>query len=64
MRLRPDRPVLLAAAFALALALPSAAADDAALVHAREILARHILIDGHNDLPWAVRESKTTIRVR
>ena len=59
MRVRPDRPVLLAAAFALALALPSAAADDAALVHAREILARHILIDGHNDLPWAVRESKT-----
>jgi membrane dipeptidase len=26
-----------------------------ALEHARELLRRHILIDGHNDLPWAIR---------
>jgi membrane dipeptidase len=25
-----------------------------ALAHARELLGRHILIDGHNDLPWAI----------
>lgn len=49
--------VLLAAA--LAAAVPARGADDPALAHAKELLARHILIDGHNDLPWAVRESKT-----
>lgn len=38
-----------------AFALPACAAEDAALVHAREVLARTILIDGHNDLPWAIR---------
>jgi membrane dipeptidase len=32
------------------------AADDPALVHARKLLAKHPLIDGHNDLPWAIRE--------
>jgi membrane dipeptidase len=32
-----------------------AAADDAALTHARRLLSETILIDGHNDLPWAVR---------
>jgi len=32
------------------------AADDPALVHARRLLAKHPLIDGHNDLPWAIRE--------
>ena len=26
-----------------------------ALAHARDLLRRHILIDGHNDLPWAIR---------
>jgi membrane dipeptidase len=26
-----------------------------ALAHARDLLKRHILIDGHNDLPWAIR---------
>ncbi len=38
----------------LAPSLP--AAEDAALVHARKLLAKHPLIDGHNDLPWAIRE--------
>ena len=55
MRSRLD---LLAAACVLALACPAAAADDPALAHAKELLSRHILIDGHNDLPWAVREWK------
>jgi membrane dipeptidase len=32
--------------------------EDAALGQARALLGRHILVDGHNDLPWAIRESK------
>jgi membrane dipeptidase len=31
------------------------AARDSALEHARRLLHRHILIDGHNDLPWEIR---------
>ena len=31
------------------------ASPDAALRHARQILRRHPVIDGHNDLPWAIR---------
>jgi membrane dipeptidase len=34
------------------------AADDAALAHARKLLRSAILVDGHNDLPWAVRTNK------
>jgi membrane dipeptidase len=30
--------------------------EDPALTHAVELLGRHPLIDGHNDLPWAIRE--------
>ncbi len=33
--------------------------DDAALARARALLKSAILIDGHNDLPWAIRESDT-----
>ncbi len=55
MRFRLE-PIILAGA--LAFALPAAAADDPALAHAKALLAEHILIDGHNDLPWAVREAK------
>jgi len=33
-------------------------AKDAALAHARALLEEVILFDGHNDLPWAVREAK------
>jgi len=47
------------ASLLLALGCTSAvAADDAALVHARELLAHTILFDGHNDLPWAVRSDE------
>ena len=38
------------------LALPAAVAQaDPALDHAKEVLSRSILFDGHNDLPWAIR---------
>jgi len=36
----------------------AAPAEDAALAHARRILQQSILIDGHNDLPWALRSNK------
>ena len=32
--------------------------QDAALEHARKLLQDSILIDGHNDLPWALRSDK------
>jgi membrane dipeptidase len=31
---------------------------EAALAHAKELLSTTPLIDGHNDLPWAIREDK------
>jgi membrane dipeptidase len=36
----------------------SGGGEDAALRRARDLLKRTILIDGHNDLPWAIREAK------
>jgi membrane dipeptidase len=47
---------LLAAALILLLSLPVKA--DPALEHAKEVLAKGILFDGHNDLPWAIRQYK------
>jgi membrane dipeptidase len=44
------------AALGIGIAPPRAHADDAALLHAREFLKRHPLIDGHNDLPEVIRE--------
>ena len=35
---------------------------DAARAHALELLAATPLIDGHNDLPWSIREDKTAPR--
>jgi membrane dipeptidase len=32
--------------------------SDPALEHARQLLGKVILIDGHNDLPWAIRTDK------
>jgi membrane dipeptidase len=44
---------------ALVLAAPICAAeDDAALVRARAVLKSAPVIDGHNDVPWAIRESE------
>lgn len=39
-------------------AVAAHAADDAAVAHARKLLGSTILVDGHNDLPWAVRTNK------
>lgn len=47
------RAVLLSTAALLTAAVPAAAQDEAA---ARRILERTPLIDGHNDLPWALRQ--------
>ena len=38
---------------------PAGAQEDAALTHARALLRTVPLIDGHNDLPWEIRTSKT-----
>lgn len=43
---------------ALSSAAAGAAGSDPALEHARELLKKTILIDGHNDLPWTVRTDK------
>ncbi len=43
--------------FTLALPCLLAAQTDLALVHARKLLKSAILIDGHNDLPWEIREN-------
>ncbi len=53
-RRTPGLLAMIAAVASLA-AMPAHAAD-AALEHAREFLAGHPLIDGHNDLPEVIRE--------
>ncbi len=54
MKLMHSFAVLLLGAL---IAAPAQPADDAALAHAREFLAKNRLIDGHNDLPAVIRES-------
>ncbi len=39
--------------------LLSGQTPDPALTHAKALLTRMPLVDGHNDLPWEIRESKT-----
>lgn len=60
--MKPDRVRRRIARCLLAIValLPAVAAaqDDPALAHARELLTRVILVDGHNDLPWAIRSDK------
>jgi membrane dipeptidase len=53
------KPLLLALATLTTLSGAAAplAADDAALVRARALLDRVGLVDGHNDLPWTLRET-------
>jgi membrane dipeptidase len=53
---RPGSILLLAAA--LFLSTFARAAEDAALARAHKVLHDSILVDGHNDLPWAVRTNK------
>jgi membrane dipeptidase len=59
-------PVGIAVSLSVILAtMPSAAAGqaaDPALEHARRLLRSTPLIDGHNDLPWEIRTSKTAPR--
>jgi membrane dipeptidase len=43
-------------AVAVLLSAATSTAEDAALERARRILAAHPVFDGHNDLPWAIRE--------
>ncbi|MGH7581358.1 MAG: dipeptidase, partial [Gemmatimonadales bacterium] len=56
------RSGLLLLALALTSAASAAAQDDAALERARKILRSVPLIDGHNDLPWEIRNSETAPR--
>jgi membrane dipeptidase len=56
-------PVLVPLTLSLVTASPgSAQSTDRALEHARKLLESTPLIDGHNDLPWEIRESKTAPR--
>jgi membrane dipeptidase len=48
----------LAAFLFVSVSTAARAADEAALAHARKLLRSAILVDGHNDLPWAVRTNK------
>ena len=50
--------VLLALMLAGCAAAPDGTAEDVALQHARKLLRSTILVDGHNDLPYAVRGFK------
>jgi membrane dipeptidase len=53
------RALLAACGLVTFAALSTAHADeDKALVHARQLLKKVILVDGHNDLPWAIRTDK------
>jgi membrane dipeptidase len=50
--------VVLALAPGAADAQATPAKEDPALAHARALLEKVILFDGHNDLPWAIRTAK------
>ena len=55
----PLSPVTLA----ILMAAPATAqTPDAALEHARALLRSTPLIDGHNDLPWAIRTAERAPR--
>ncbi len=53
-----NRVAILLAAFALLGSGPAQAQEDPHLAKALRVLASTPLIDGHNDLPWAIRESE------
>jgi hypothetical protein len=48
----------LVAAVGLAVAAVAVAAPPDPAARARRVLARGYLIDGHNDLPWVIREDE------
>lgn len=64
MRIHPAFPILLAALAAMpALAHAQASASrDPNLLRAERVLRQVPLIDGHNDLPWAIRNATTAPR--
>ena len=53
------RAFLLSAVALLLVAGPASAQQDPDLAKALRVLSATPLIDGHNDLPWAIRESET-----
>jgi len=68
MRASDRAPACTAPVIALALAFagsfarasdPNPAPTAAQQAHARELLSRVVLVDGHNDLPWAIRADPT-----
>ena len=63
--MRPSYFVALLPVIAASLAAqgtPKTLSPAAALAHARELLSTTPLIDGHNDLPWTIRENKAAPR--
>ena len=63
--MRPTHIVLLIAALGASVsahAQSKTLSPDAALVHARELLSTTPLVDGHNDLPWTIRENTAAPR--
>ena len=58
-------PVSCILGLAISTAAVAVAADakaEAALKHANELLEKNLLIDGHNDLPYVIRELGTPLR--
>ncbi|MCP4090394.1 MAG: membrane dipeptidase [Gammaproteobacteria bacterium] len=49
--------LLITCSFVTIIFLDRISADDNALVHARKILQKAPIADGHNDLPWVIREN-------
>jgi membrane dipeptidase len=63
MKLGKSTAILAAAFLALTPSpMPGQTSPDRALEHARKLLRSTPLIDGHNDLPWEIRVSKTAPR--
>ncbi|HSG09017.1 MAG TPA: dipeptidase [Longimicrobiales bacterium] len=54
-----NRTALLAVVALLVVVAPAVAQQDPHLAKAMRVLSATPLIDGHNDLPWAIRESET-----
>ncbi len=62
LRIQSSAVLSLLAAALMTAPLAAQAPDDAALAHARRLLRSTPLIDGHNDLPWEIRNAKTAPR--
>src|SRR5262245_2896456 len=57
----PMKRMLVAFSMSILAGAAVAAPTAADLAHARKLLAGTILMDGHNDLPWAIRTDKTAL---